>query len=189
MILPVAVILNRRFAPLCVLSFTLLPIGHFLSFRTGRAGSTRRHDHRHGAAFHPGSLFYSTVILKLDRKLIEQIATKLRVGYGPSPEQYGQFDLIPAVKELRCLAALGLKIGFPDLGLNAYFLEPGDMLMLLGLSFLTTLFVPELSVVHQPTHRRSSIRRHFNQVESPFTRHIERLTGGDDTDLPTFVVN
>ncbi|HYI25288.1 MAG TPA: hypothetical protein VD767_07755 [Thermomicrobiales bacterium] len=129
------------------------------------------------------------MILKLNAQLIKQVAPQLRVRNRASPEEDCQLDLVAAIKELRSLATLGLKVGLADLRLDPYFLEPDDVLVLPRLTFLPTLLVPELAVVHQPAHRRRRVWRHLNQIEPSFTRHVERLTGRDDPDLLTFFVN
>src|SRR5680860_1665442 len=135
MTLPVAVILKRFLAPLCVLSFALLPMGiRSLSFWSAASLAGWRHVHRHGATLHTGSLFHCAVFLELNQELIEKIATELRVCDRTATEQDSQFHLVAAIEEPRGLTALGLQVGLADLGLDANFLEPGDMLIAARLS-------------------------------------------------------
>jgi hypothetical protein len=143
----------------------LLPIATlFLSFWPGRSLADWRHVQRHGAPFHTGSLLNCSMFLELDCKLVEQVPAKLRVSDRSSPEQDGQLHLVSAIEEPGRLAALGLKIGLANLGLDTDFLEFGYMLVTSGITFFSTLFVSKFSVIHQPAHRWRCIRRNLNEV-------------------------
>jgi len=69
------------------------------------------------------------MFLKLQLKLIEQIATEFRMRDRATPKEDRQFHLVAAIEEPRGLAAFGLKIGLANLGLDANFLELDYMLV------------------------------------------------------------
>ena len=122
-------------------------------------------------------------------KLIEQAPPDLRVGHFSPAEQDGQLYLIAMIEELRGLAALGFQIVIVDLRTNPNFLELDDMLILARLTLLAALLIPELAVIHQAANRRHRVRSHFNKIKPALSRHFERITGRNDTDLVSFFVD
>ncbi len=191
MILPVDVILNRRLAPLWVLSLTLLPISWlFLSLLAAtRLGSKRSHMHCHGATLHTRRLLDGAVLTKLLLKLIEQITSKLRMRDGSPAEEDAQFYLVAPIEKLRSLSSLGFQVVVANLWLDPDFLETNHMLGLAGITLFPTLLVPEFSVIHQATDGRDGVGSDLYEIETTLAGHLQRISRLDDTYLVSLIIN
>lgn len=201
MILPVAVILKRFLAPLWVFIFLgalllltssvsflvavsfALPIGHT------RLGLEGRHEHDHGAAFHPGRLFDRAVRTELIGELIEQRLAQIGVGHLAAAKKDGEFHFVPGVEELGRLPPLRLEVVIVDLRPDANFFQFDDMLMTSRLALFPALLVAVLPVVHEPADGWHGIRRHLDQVEPTLARHLKRIECRDDADLLAVLID
>src|SRR6185503_8599605 len=114
--LPVAVTLNRRLAPLCVLSFCFFMVTTALSLLCARLLLQRTQQHRHRFTFEARALLNVAVRAEQIRQLVQQCSPDLRVSILAAPEQHGQFDLVAIVEELRGAAPLRLQVVIVDLG-------------------------------------------------------------------------
>ena len=197
MILPVAVILKRRLAPLCVFIFFAGGFTGSVSFlfafsfpvRHADLGLERGHEHDHGPPFHARRLFDRTVRAKLFGQLIEQRAAQIGMGHLTAAEEDGQLDFVPGIEELRGLTSLRFEVVVVDLGPDADLFQLDDMLMTARLPLFAALLVAELAVVHEPADGRHRIWRHLDQIEATLARHLERIECGDDPYLLAVLIN
>src|SRR5215217_2960135 len=189
MILPVAVTLNRRLAPLWVLSFCFATALRVLPFVLALLLLERIQHHRHRAAFETRRLLDRPVRPEHIRELIEQRLPDVGMRHLPSAEQHRHLDLVPGIEELGGLTALRFQIVVVDLRPDANFFQLDHVLVSTRLAFFAALLVPELAVIHDPANRRYGIRRDFDQVESPRPCHLHRVAGGNDPDLLPFLVD
>jgi len=200
MIFPVAVILNRFLAPLWVFIFGGLVVGlltgsvsFLLAFpfpvRHTYLRLERRHEHGHGPAFHPRRLLDRAMWTELIGELIEQGFAQIRMGHLAATEENGQLDLVSSVEELRGLATLRLEVMVVDLGPDADLFQLDNVLMAAGLALFAALLVSKLAVVHEPADGWHRIGCHFDQIEPPLARHLERIKRWDDTDLLAILID
>jgi hypothetical protein len=200
MILPVAVILNRFLAPLWVFIFGGLLVGLLtdsVSFllaipfpvRHTYLCLERSHEHGHGPAFHPWRLLDRAVRTELIGELIEQGFAQIRVGHLAAAEENGQLNFVSGVEKLRGLATFRLEVMVVDLGPDADLFQLDNVLMAAGLALFAALLVSKLAVVHEPANGWHRIRRHFDQIEPPLARHLERVKRWDDTDLLAILID
>lgn len=188
-ILPVAVILNRFLAPLCVFSFCfvttlcpfLLALTHFLLNRID--------EHRHRAPFHAGRLFNQSMRPQLLGQLIEEAASNVGMRHLSTTEENRQLDFVTAIKEPGGLATLRFKIVIVDLGPNSHLFEFNDVLVLPRFPLFAALLVPELAVIHEPADWRNRIWRDLNQVKTPVACHLQRFKCRDHPNLGAFLIN
>jgi len=122
-------------------------------------------------------------------QLIEQSPTDFRVGIFATPEEDGEFDLIPIVQKFCCPFALGLEIVVVDFGPNPHFLQLNNMLILAGLALLAALLITELAVIHEPANRWDSVGRYLDEIQTTFTRHFKRIPSLNNPDLVAQIVN
>src|SRR5215217_1711226 len=200
MILPVALILNRFLAPLWVFIFGGLvvdlltgSVSFFLALpfpvRHAHFRLERSHEHDHGPAFHPRRLFDRAMRTELIGELIEKHFAEVRVGHLAAPEEDGQLDLVSGVEELRGLPTLGFQIVVVNLRPDANLFQLDDVLMTAGLPLFAALLVSKLAVIHEPTDGWHGVGRHLDQVESPLTRHLERVESWNDADLLAVLID
>ncbi len=77
-----------------------------------------------------------------------------------------------------------------DIVLSRFGTQPdffGLGVMDLALAVLLALLILEFAVVHYAADRRPLVRRHLDQIEPRFAGDTERLVGGDDAQLFSFM--
>ena len=129
------------------------------------------------------------MLAKLYGQLVQKVAAKLRMRDRSPTEENGQFDLVSPIQESRCLPPLRLQIVPANLWLDTNFLESRYMLIAPGIALFSTLLVPKLPVIHQPTNGRRGVRGHFHEVKPPLPSHFHRFPGWNDANLASLIVD
>ncbi len=115
MTLPVAVTLKRRFAPLCVFSFSFFTARSSLLLLLTLFLLNGVHEHHHRSTLHTRGLLHHPMRSKLLCELVKQTSSNIRVSHFPSPEENRQLHFVTAIEELGRLPTLGLQIVVVDL--------------------------------------------------------------------------
>ena len=126
---------------------------------------------------------------KLIGQLIEQPLTDIRVRHLAPTEEHGQLHLIPGIKKLGGLLALGFQIMVVDLGPDADLFQLDNVLMAAGLALFAALLVAKLAEVHEPADGWHGVGRHLDKIEPSLTRHLERVKRWNDTDLLAILID
>ena len=113
----------------------------------------------------------------------QQLSANVGVGHLAAAEPNRHLDAIAVLQELLGVLELDVEIVGVDAGGHADFLDLGDMLVLLGLFFLFGLFKAELSVVHDPAHRRGGVGRDLHQIQPLLISPRQCVPGGHDAQL------
>ena len=105
------------------------------------------------------------------RDAIEHGLSELRVGDLPAAKHHRHLDLVLLLEESPGVPRLRVEVMIVDPRPELHFLELDDVLFLLGDASLLRHLELILAVVHDPDHRRSRGRCHFDQIEALLFRH------------------
>src|SRR5205807_6926545 len=86
-----------------------------------------------------------------------------------------RFHLVALVKQPRGVIFFELVVVFIGAGTKLNFLDRNEGLLRLRFLLFLFLFVLILTEVDDPTNRRLSLRRDFNEVKPAFARDLDRL--------------
>ena len=134
-------------------------------------------------------MFDITVRPKHLREFFEKPPTDFRVCILPTAEEDGQFDLVPIVQEFGGAFAFGFEIVIIDLRADAHLFKLNNVLVLASFAFLPALLIAEFSVIHEPTDRRNCVWSNFDEIQTTFPCHFERVSRLDNSDLGAQIVN
>jgi hypothetical protein len=181
--LPVAVTLNRFFAPLCVFSFCFVTALTALPFLSRLLLLERIHKQDHRPTLEPRRCFDRAMRPQEISEPIQQSSADIRMRHLPSAEQYGQFHFVAGIEKLGGLSAFRFQIVIVDLRTNSNFLQLDDVLVPARLTLLTALLISELAVVHESGDRRNCVGSDLDKIQPTFAGHLERFSRLHDPDL------
>jgi len=150
----------------------------------------RLKDQRHPLAFHLGVTldFADHEQFRLD--LIEKVAAKVQVSHLATLETKGELHLVAFLEEVAGAVHLDLEIVVADADrVDVDLLEPACARTGAGFIFFFLLLIAPFAVIHDSADGRAGLGGDFDQVESGFARHAQRLRRGYDADLLLLVVD
>src|SRR5690606_38779497 len=150
----------------------------------GGPGPThRRQHHRHRTSLQLRWLLDHTVVGQLGCEALQQLLAEGGAFVLPAPETDRDPDLVVVVEEGGRLPLRDVEVMISDPHPHAEFLDARARLLLASLSLLDGLLVLVTPVVHQTTHRRLGVGRHFDQIEIELLGEPEGLVELLDADL------
>ena len=143
----------------------------------------------HRLAFEQRKPLDHAMFFDLFRKLVEQIASDLRVSQLASAELDGNLYSVALLQEFDCPPDLGIEVADADLRLEADFLEGYGLLSALGFLLALGQFVLVLTEIEESRHGGTGQRCDLHQVEPPLLRKPQGVGCSHDAKLATVFVD
>src|SRR6267378_1916547 len=168
---PVAVILKRLAAPLCVFSFMWFFYFVRLWFCRSRPGLGSKYCDQIWT-FHLWPRFHSANFRQLfDQSIQKRPADGLMDDFA-SPEKYSCLNLVALFQKSDDVIFFEIVIVIIRVRPKLYFLDDNVLLVFLGFVKFLVQLVKILSVVHDPANRWCCSRRYLYQVQAPLFSNL-----------------
>src|SRR5713101_7786988 len=153
------------------------------------AGSFRRHDHGHLAAFHARVLLYLGDLVEIVAHAHQHVHAEFLMRQLAAAEAHGHFDLVAFLDEFEHAAHLDVVVVVVDAGAQLDLLDLDDLLLLARLVAALLLLVFVLAEIEDLADGGIGVGRYLDQVEAGFARLDESLAAGDDPEHLTSLVH